>query len=226
MWVSFLLVPDHPRSRGEYPRALTRVRLRAGSSPLSRGILDGDVFRAKKDRIIPALAGNTSCGMDKRPPTQDHPRSRGEYRVFLPHGARPSGSSPLSRGIHAVVSTLSDASRIIPALAGNTVPPARPSSSAADHPRSRGEYGRSTRAWRSTAGSSPLSRGILRRRRRLILVPGIIPALAGNTRHSTTGPQNPRDHPRSRGEYTQPCSATDPSMGSSPLSRGILWPAV
>ena len=72
--------------------------------------------------------------------------------------------------------------RIIPALAGNTLPGWRGRRVRADHPRSRGEYPGSSSTTRSCLGSSPLSRGIR-------YVPGvrdpgrgIIPALAGNTR--------------------------------------------
>ena len=50
-----------------------------------------------------------------------------------------------------------------------------------DHPRSRGEYRR--RSWQvsTTAGSSPLSRGILLATCKDHTTPRIIPALAGNT---------------------------------------------
>ena len=71
-------------------------------------------------------------------------------------------------------------------------------------------------------GSSPLSRGILRpvqiRRR----IPGIIPALAGNTYWVRPSRASISDHPRSRGEYPPPRRLGDRAAGSSPLSRGIL----
>ena len=50
---------DHPRSRGEYTWVVTGEAIPEGSSPLSRGILNGvarDIYRIG---IIPALAGNT-----------------------------------------------------------------------------------------------------------------------------------------------------------------------
>ena len=50
---------DHPRSRGEYSRELTRMRPDLGSSPLSRGIHRSPTDRRPRGRIIPALAGNT-----------------------------------------------------------------------------------------------------------------------------------------------------------------------
>ena len=50
----------------------------------------------------------------------------------------------------------------------------------------------------------------------------IIPALAGNTRASTYRQHHAPDHPRSRGEYPACLLPPTPTLGSSPLSRGIL----
>ena len=52
---------DHPRSRGEYDRGVGFELLEGGSSPLSRGILLPCRMQCGRGRIIPALAGNTSC---------------------------------------------------------------------------------------------------------------------------------------------------------------------
>ena len=111
-----------------------------GSSPLSRGIRPqvGDVVQPRG--IIPALAGNTPAACTFKQETGDHPRSRGEYRE-IPRGEfGKHGSSPLSRGIRRVIENESVYEGIIPALAGNTGTPCARSTSAADHPRSRGEY--------------------------------------------------------------------------------------
>ena len=72
-------VQDHPRSRGEYGRRRGRRHGRLGSSPLSRGIPHAVHGRYSGLRIIPALAGNTSGRLGTKPPSRDHPRSRGEY---------------------------------------------------------------------------------------------------------------------------------------------------
>ena len=50
---------DHPRSRGEYVAPANPIQLVPGSSPLSRGILNGPRGRCWGFWIIPALAGNT-----------------------------------------------------------------------------------------------------------------------------------------------------------------------
>ena len=132
-----------------------------GSSPLSRGIPRSS--RGGRDRgwIIPALAGNTVEGVGEGVAAGDHPRSRGEYAVPVTDGSVELGSSPLSRGILALVNLLKKAGRIIPALAGNTATAPSPATTRRDHPRSRGEY--------SVVGMNPLAAS------------GIIPALAGNT---------------------------------------------
>ncbi len=75
---------DHPRSRGEYPHSRTKPERNTGSSPLSRGIpaapmgTDGGGSGSSplsrgiplsisrhdsRQRIIPALAGNTPAGL-------------------------------------------------------------------------------------------------------------------------------------------------------------------
>ena len=112
---------DHPRSRGEYPLRHAPDDEHPGSSPLSRGILDGGTGAVPVERIIPALAANTSVRNARAAAKTDHPRSRGEYRQL--GGARPrcSGSSPLSRGILGMHGSPAELARIIPALAGSTV---------------------------------------------------------------------------------------------------------
>ena len=153
---------DHPRSRGEYSYVTDEVRAAKGSSPLSRGIRKATRHEKLRHRIIPALAGNTRAVPQPYCKRRDHPRSRGEY-VSIPRTLTVvSGSSPLSRGIHASGRHPRLHRGIIPALAGNT---ARTSSAMArhtDHPRSRGEYAVRCSSSGPQGGSSPLSRGIRR----------------------------------------------------------------
>ena len=114
---------DHPRSRGEYIAGPFGIIISEGSSPLSRGILvHGPVFH-RRQRIIPALAGNTTAWLGINIKRQDHPRSRGEYSPLLPLTRNSVGSSPLSRGILNRHLGVGESLRIIPALAGNTQSP-------------------------------------------------------------------------------------------------------
>ena len=116
------------------------------------------------------------------------------------------------------------AARIIPALAGNTVAEGESGVGGWDHPRSRGEYTAPWLGFGNSWGSSPLSRGIPGQPSGKYSLPGIIPALAGNTFGSRPLRRLPADHPRSRGEYPLRQSRTSAIHGSSPLSRGILDP--
>ena len=73
------LRPDHPRSRGVYQRRDLRRGRHDGSSPLARGLLQGDINDAKAVRIIPARAGFTWVSSPTLLHQWDHPRSRGVY---------------------------------------------------------------------------------------------------------------------------------------------------
>ena len=70
-----------------------------------------------------------------------------------------------------------------------------------DHPRSRGVYSCAGRAYTNPEGSSPLARGLLRRRQL--------------RRHCR------EDHPRSRGVYSSTSRSQPGHRGSSPLARGL-----
>ena len=93
------------------------------------------------------------------------------------------------------------ATRIIPALAGNTQAYLQTDLVGWDHPRSRGEYLSSSDVTQSEKGSSPLSRGIHFPILSAFPAARIIPALAGNTLGRMAISVRPWDHPRSRGEY-------------------------
>ena len=210
---------DHPRSRGEYRTPWIGILPEFGSSPLSRGIRSVPLPVGRIYRIIPALAGNTWClaGMIGR--CWDHPRSRGEYPKLNWMEMLVMGSSPLSRGILSPQSLPQNISRIIPALAGNTLVVWVDRLGCGDHPRSRGEYFLCAPRRGPNRGSSPLSRGIpiqLGPRGRPVR---IIPALAGNTELVRLRRQLGQDHPRSRGEYVAPRRRTH-SCSDHPRSRG------
>ena len=212
---------DHPRSRGEYRRDAISDSIGLGSSPLSRGIRTWGAGQGDREGIIPALAGNTTWSGRSTETGRDHPRSRGEYPLPAFTDSLPDGSSPLSRGIPVRDVITSTRAGIIPALAGNTPVILRVWVTPRDHPCSRGEYVACMARGANPHGSSPLSRGI--RDPTVLAGPSrrIIPALAGNTHSEGSNSQNPRDHPRSRGEYPLGTPRWLRPYGSSPLSRGI-----
>ena len=56
--------------------------IRAGSSPLARGLRNLLVNGTLRDRIIPARAGFTPAASALICSYQDHPRSRGVYSLY------------------------------------------------------------------------------------------------------------------------------------------------
>ena len=140
--VTVLVISDHPRSRGEYESVSMVDQGSPGSSPLSRGIHMVKSQEEVRERIIPALAGNTAVRHASVWNPSDHPRSRGEYRDYPAWMSDTLGSSPLSRGILSPSNNSGQTGRIIPALAGNTCSTCANPKEWWDHPRSRGEYRR------------------------------------------------------------------------------------
>ena len=132
----------------------------AGSSPRSRG-----TCRSAFSRIISHTV---------------HPRARGEH-IQRDNGIRwPAGSSPRSRGTSTSIFFFYHVNRFIPALAGNICCPGHRLSSAAVHPRARGEHHFLFNPVLNHGGSSPRSRGTLTCSFLLTLIFRFIPALAGN----------------------------------------------
>ena len=71
---------------------------------------------------------------------RDHPRSRGVYAAAVVPAAQEWGSSPLARGLPALVDECEREGRIIPARAGFTGCATTCARPRRDHPRSRGVY--------------------------------------------------------------------------------------
>ena len=133
-----------------------------GSSPLARGLHGLVELRLVVLGIIPARAGFTLV------------QERSDASRF--------GSSPLARGLRARSQAAICAIGIIPARAGFTRQGLGPGRGEPDHPRSRGVYMPPRSSTACLRGSSPLARGLQRRRWALRGGPGIIPARAGFTR--------------------------------------------
>ena len=77
------------------PAGMAVVR---GSSPLTRGKLEGIGIAARDRGLIPAHAGKTPGYRVERFPGAAHPRSRGENFVAAMYALGLRGSSPLTRG--------------------------------------------------------------------------------------------------------------------------------
>ena len=178
-----------------------REARRPGSSPLARGLLTVADSTGSPARIIPARAGFTATGSRRLPTRPDHPRSRGVYSASISRSLACTGSSPLARGLPRPDWEGGEATRIIPARAGFTSGPVADRRPSGDHPRSRGVYGRMVMYSPSSAGSSPLARGLLPPAAATMIRARIIPARAGFTIGSLPPSAPTRDHPRSRGVY-------------------------
>ena len=204
-----LLVPlytpaggDHPRSRGVYGGAAASAIMGGGSSPLARGLRRQAPPGRQGHGIIPARAGFTVVHV------------RGSE-------ARP-GSSPLARGLRGSDNIRPVGRGIIPARAGFTASSQTGTSGLRDHPRSRGVYVPVHGAVEVQQGSSPLARGLQPELRDAVRRLRIIPARAGFTAPPPSRAPTGRDHPRSRGVYTEVMPSKLMTPGSSPLARGLL----
>ena len=212
---------DHPRSRGVYSAPTGETDEIHGSSPLARGLPCWTGCWRPHLRIIPARAGFTAWGRGACRTRSDHPRSRGVYGRAPAGDWEASGSSPLARGLPGLEVDVGDDRRIIPARAGFTVHWGCADLGGADHPRSRGVYGRAPAGDWEASGSSPLARGLPFAAAPLDAHGGIIPARAGFTSPPTPPASAPWDHPRSRGVYLIPLAGAGARPGSSPLARGL-----
>ena len=170
--------------------------------------------------IIPALAGNTRRTPPSNGCPRDHPRACGEHHVLVPACTRVQGSSPRLRGTLKKFCMFPYSYGIIPALAGNTSDLARAHRFWRDHPRACGEHVIGVNPEIAALGSSPRLRGTPRTIGTFLTSPRIIPALAGNTTHTSRQTTICGDHPRACGEHIRPCEGTPFLAGSSPRLRG------
>ena len=149
-----------------------------------------------------------------------HPRSRGENHLSASALSSAKGSSPLTRGKRFSVGAGLRIVRLIPAHAGKTITWIAQLVTSWAHPRSRGENRAPASAPESPIGSSPLTRGKLRRNVWRMILPRLIPAHAGKTQGQPGGLPDRQAHPRSRGENELVDVSAGGNEGSSPLTRG------
>ncbi|CDM39384.1 hypothetical protein PPSAL_0769 [Ectopseudomonas oleovorans] len=130
------------------------------------------------------------------------------------------GSSPLARGTHPARQPAGHRGRFIPAGAGNTLFGPRYRTSAAVHPRWRGEHIKAHGDALFGGGSSPLARGTLPGSHSGLRGTRFIPAGAGNTSVRACRRLPGPVHPRWRGEHLKSSALYWMYCGSSPLARG------
>ena len=172
---------DHPRIRGEHVLLQGDRGAGGGSSPHTRGARFRPSRAHRSVRIIPAYAGSTISDTTRRAISRDHPRIRGEH---LNSGAAhrvAQGSSPHTRGARRRPSWRRRRTGIIPAYAGSTEIQEGLVGVLGDHPRIRGEHVPASLVSSFGNGSSPHTRGALRRPQGRDRGRRIIPAYAGST---------------------------------------------
>ena len=191
-----------------------------GSSPRWRGTPSEGTGIDTLNRIIPALAGNTSPVRTCRTGCPDHPRAGGEHGCGGAFFLFFFGSSPRWRGTRRCAEGGAEDCRIIPALAGNTCLCRVVCLCVPDHPRAGGEHGRPPAENSRDSGSSPRWRGTQNSTSLLNLDLRIIPALAGNTAGEPCKREVIPDHPRAGGEHEEIRDVCSRNSGSSPRWRG------
>ena len=153
-------------------------------------------------------------------PAAAHPRVCGENLVVRLRNAFAVGSSPRVRGKPGRRRPPRPACGLIPACAGKTSTPPRPTWPPSAHPRVCGENTGPQLADRTGYGSSPRVRGKRTRRRGRVPVRRLIPACAGKTCGTGSPACSRRAHPRVCGENRGEHDRTEPGGGSSPRVRG------
>ncbi|KFI72987.1 hypothetical protein BMIN_0699 [Bifidobacterium minimum] len=171
-------------------------------------------------RIIPASAGQTFTAMASMLHISDHPRECGANSTEHSASIGSRGSSPRVRGKRPSSTDASQATRIIPASAGQTDRARAHRAHDADHPRECGANLGIGYESQYNRGSSPRVRG---KRWKVVSEDSanrIIPASAGQTHMVGLMYGRSTDHPRECGANCFLPSRTELHKGSSPRVRG------
>ena len=175
-----------------------------GSSPRWRGKRCVPCSSSDLSRLIPALAGKTASGSERRSQSRAHPRAGGENRLLSVKRPLAVGSSPRWRGKRTGLLRPSRSGRLIPALAGKTSECTESGRGPQAHPRAGGENDLTRDEITLRGGSSPRWRG----KPLIPILPTLgnrlIPALAGKTPTIGIRREARRAHPRAGGENEAP----------------------
>ena len=191
-----------------------------GLSPLARGKHRRRLAVRATAGPIPAGAGETMAGCGLPGGRGAYPRWRGGNPAIKPLSCLLAGLSPLARGKLMPVTPTHVARGPIPAGAGETRRPRRPSASTRAYPRWRGGNSNYRYGAAFVKGLSPLARG-----KRMALAwagawLGPIPAGAGETGPFRWWWSARGAYPRWRGGNFGSGSTHSAGKGLSPLARG------
>ena len=111
---------DHPRLRGEKIHASLDISNEAGSPPLTRGKVNDIRYAFRQFGITPAYAGKRLTAWFINGTCKDHPRLRGEKRLWRCTSQGFLGSPPLTRGKAGIALVSLSYAGITPAYAGKS----------------------------------------------------------------------------------------------------------
>ncbi len=192
---------DHPRLRGDHYMNANAFVSVTGSPPLTRGPRPDRYRKPPGTGITPAYAGTTTEPGTRPWATEDHPRLRGDHSPPAITGSALSGSPPLTRGPHGMITAYRAIDRITPAYAGTTHVRPKITETVQDHPRLRGDHRCDDIMTATLEGSPPLTRGPRGRCVFDCARTRITPAYAGTTGFRHGASQQIPDHPRLRGDH-------------------------
>ena len=216
----------HPRPCGEHERIWAVTGVDTGSSPPVRGALEALEPDIPCSGLIPARAGSTHGIMGTTTRSRAHPRPCGEHSALSRPDSRGQGSSPPVRGAPTAAEPPAHVPGLIPARAGSTQPPHRPSAWPRAHPRPCGEHVVFKAILPIVSGSSPPVRGAPEVQFTFPSRTGLIPARAGSTYPFSISPIASGAHPRPCGEHRLTSHGGRMHLGSSPPVRGahlLTW---
>ena len=195
--------PDHPRVRGEKSQRTSSGFFVMGSPPRARGEVAAVNGAQHGKGITPACAGRSHPSGGRCSPEKDHPRVRGEKKVWDEDSCMLVGSPPRARGEEDNTWENGIERGITPACAGRSRDEDQCRPGGEDHPRVRGEKYNDRVSLRDTLGSPPRARGEVLISDHPARNVGITPACAGRSSAAFTKGPMVSDHPRVRGEKTK-----------------------
>ena len=149
-----------------------------------------------------------------------HPRDHGEQNLRIRRMSSIGGSSPRSRGTVVRTGQQTTGRRFIPAITGNRKLYSDIDAPRPVHPRDHGEQHKIHNTPNTIYGSSPRSRGTAQAGQSELTTGRFIPAITGNSAHSTPTAKSTTVHPRDHGEQIVQQRERVHLVGSSPRSRG------
>ena len=209
--VAFVLVEVHPRAGGGAHAFVEIYEADQGSSPRGRGSLRPADAGHRDPGFIPARAGEPSRTINPRRPRWVHPRAGGGAANRGIQVMEVQGSSPRGRGSRQHRARRLSAEGFIPARAGEPRYQSSSPSHSGVHPRAGGGALGAKVVRVRPRGSSPRGRGSRHQPGVRVMLPGFIPARAGEP--ATTAPTraSARVHPRAGGGAYTLSSATTAS---------------